>query len=200
MQHLWLAVLSVLFSAPLLRQAHGCFSKHDCCHHSRIDQLGAGLRVPEPIPTPPSPTDSATGCRATSSGTEAQRSTSPWSYKKDFIPTRYPQNLWQASCSCDHCLSLKPSVPHQKMKTYNSLDPRGNSVTVTSSILVFYRVQCPDHLGLYYLQPQNYVVNVSCACVVPIYSSKGQEIVKIHAQVILNVWMKATQQENSSNQ
>ncbi|XP_034262237.1 interleukin-25 [Pantherophis guttatus] len=166
MDHLGLAVISVLFVASLLRQAHGCFSEHDCCNHSRIHNLGRSFRVQYPGSTSPYTTDSATDCQATSTGAVSQRSISPWSYKKDFSATRYPQNLWQASCSCDNCLSFN-STPQQNVMTYNKLELKGNSVTVRSGILVFYRKHCPDQPGLFYLQPSNYMINVACACVVP---------------------------------
>ncbi|XP_026547945.1 interleukin-25, partial [Notechis scutatus] len=168
------AVISVLFLASFLHQTHGCFSKNDCCTDNKIDTLGKDLQVSDPIFTSPSAPVSATDCQALSKGTVAQRSISPWSYWKDFNATRYPQNLWQASCSCDHCLSFRSS-PRHDASTYNSLEKRGNSVTVRSSILVFYRKECPGREGLFYLQPHNYELNVSCACVVPRYSSKGRK-------------------------
>ncbi|KAM3821295.1 interleukin-25 [Vipera latastei] len=171
MDILQLATIGVLFLVSLLRQTHGCFSMHDCCNHSQIHSLGTHLKMSDPI-TSPSSTDSATACRASSDGTVAERSISPWSYKKDFSATRYPQNLWQASCSCDHCLSLKPPVQHNP-RTYITLEANGNSVTVQHSMIVFYREHCPGKPGWFYLQPRSYVVNVSCACVVPTYSRKA---------------------------
>ncbi|XP_025029594.1 interleukin-25 [Python bivittatus] len=167
-----LVIISITFLASLPSQAQGCLSENDCCNRSRILTFEAHFRdsKPSPLSMAPSATDSAMDCQASSRGPVARRSISPWRYKKDFDATRYPQNLWHASCSCEHCLSFHSSG-RQNLRTYNTLEVKGNSVIIQHNTIVFYRHECPGRHGWFYLQPRNYLVNVSCACVVPMHSS-----------------------------
>ncbi|XP_066486521.1 interleukin-25 [Tiliqua scincoides] len=147
----------------MIQLALHCLTESKCCSMEEADRIGkllvAGITSPRLSQTPPD-TQTATECWASSEGERGLRSVSPWRYRLDWEPNRYPEYLLQAYCSCSHCVSL--SKQSNSPRIYTRLEVKGNSVPIEFHTLVFYRKSCSA--DGYYLEPKSIPVNVSCAC------------------------------------
>ncbi|XP_008120552.1 interleukin-25 [Anolis carolinensis] len=157
-------VVSILFMFPAPEAQH-CFSASHCCNESEVEHLGTHFQR---TTRHTQSVASSSGCQAISDGLDRQRSISPWEYVEDHDPSRYPQSIWNAKCSClSTCISLSCCVKQGNRNIYSKPVFHGNSVPVEHYTLVFYRTPCPGADGLYYLKADVYKMNVSCTCMVP---------------------------------
>ncbi|KAM7014995.1 interleukin-17C-like [Tautogolabrus adspersus] len=84
------------------------------------------------------------------------RALSPWTYRLNQDPDRIPAVIAYADCLCDHCI------------LHGQEDYDYNSVTVNTSLLVFWRIPCGE--DRYRLKKDFISVPVACTCVVPNYN------------------------------
>ncbi|XP_007516581.1 interleukin-17A isoform X1 [Erinaceus europaeus] len=82
------------------------------------------------------------------------RSTSPWNYRVDEDPERYPPVILQATCRHMGCVNAEGKVDHHM-----------NSVPIKQEILVLRRE--PRHC-LHSFRLEKMLVDVGCTCVTPI--------------------------------
>ncbi|XP_045048974.2 interleukin-17A isoform X2 [Desmodus rotundus] len=82
------------------------------------------------------------------------RSTSPWSLRRNEDPERYPSVIWEAECRDLHCVSPDGKINYHL-----------NSVPIQQEILVLRRdpQHCPHSFRL-----EKMLVKVGCTCVIPV--------------------------------